>query len=360
MVRGLFLKIQKKFLVSLLFVGFFCFAQRKSSDCVIPLVAANSENLFDWVFDGKVSDWSYRDSLVTAKVGESASWNRELFERKFKNYKLFLAQVGLPPLFATVELENENVGLRVAIAGGYDSLFGTRGSDPRGINNFLFAKDRDDVEIISVDRHRVEGRNFSGHPTRQILEVQLKIAGKYDLYLFINHWPSQMGPTVARFDAAERLRELVHRKTERNPEVRVIAMGDFNTVDDEKEPGLHPFTKSILDRSLTGHLFDVQDFIVEKNSRRRFPAGTYYFVPKKNGAEPQWNRFDRFLVSENLLGKTGLRVDLSSYEILMPKVSSEEITTPDGKRKIIIPKGFDPKTGLGVTDHFPIRMNLLY
>lgn len=133
----------------------------------------------------------------------------------------------------------------------------------------------------------------------------------------------------------------------------MLATGDFNTIEEEKDPTRHPFTHSLLNPDKLGHLYDVQDALRAKEG---LPPGTYYYIPRGRKAAPSWNRLDRFLASKGLLGRGGLHIDRSSYEIVIVEESSQTIETEGGK--IIIPKGFDPMTGEGITDHFPIRIRL--
>jgi hypothetical protein len=338
-----------------------CFSASKKS-CVISLSSRNGENFFDWIPNDNVADWGYRNerltSLVGGKASESAEWNRALFEAKLSQYLEFEKELGVSDIAAAVEIERGNATNQIAQSAGYEYVVSTAGDDPRGIDNHVFVKDRPEVVITRTRAHRAEGRNFSGHPTRQILEVQFRIKDKYDLILFVNHWPSQMGPTESRWDMANQLRTLVWQRQDENPDVAIIATGDFNVIDNEKNPEIHPFDTQLLSRKKKPYLVDVHDHVLLAYPEKKFAApGTYYFIPRKKDAPHEWNRLDRFLVTPNLLGDSGLRVDLRSYAIVVTKVSSMELETPQGK--VVIPKSFDPATLTGVTDHFPIRMKLI-
>ena len=80
--------------------------------------------------------------------------------------------------------------------------------------------------------HEVDGHKyFKTKPTRPILEARFKVDRKYNLHVFVNHWPSQANPSEVRIKAADTLTDIVKRRMLGKKKTNfVIALGDFNVL----------------------------------------------------------------------------------------------------------------------------------
>ncbi len=345
----------------------------------LQVMSYNVENLFDAkhdVVNGKEKkDWTFLPKDAPGKkeacrAEKNRHHKKECFDSDWTDAKLEMKlsnivdvvsrDRALPDFLALIEVENAEVVGRLAKKLGYDNFEITEGPDERGIDVALLYKTSKDLKKISRIEHLVP----VDYPTRNILEVEFLIDDKYPLTVFVNHWPSLANPDSWRGKAAEILANRTKELLKKNPKMSVIAMGDFNTIDDN-DP--HPF-KTILYKD---NLFaDIeQSFVsskkVDEKLKKEKQLGTYYFAPKD-----QWNSLDHFFVNSELMDGKEMDVDLASFQIYAPKFMTHELKKKfyDGEVKnmkiVIAPKRFEieatTKEAMGFSDHFPIVVNLTF
>jgi predicted extracellular nuclease len=341
----------------------------------LQVMSYNVENLFDSTHDAGKKDWTF---LPRDTPGKQEACNAEKSKHRRKEcldvdwtesrVEFKLSQITdvitknrtLPDFLGIVEIENSNVAEKLAKKLGYTEFEITDSPDERGVDVALFYKKDSDIKKISRAEHVVP----VDYPTRNILEVEFLVAGKYPLTIFVNHWPSLANPDSWRIKAANVLVNRMNEILKKNPQMAFLAMGDFNTID---EGSPHPFKTVLLkDNFLTdvNQAFNEDKSIDEKLKKDR-PQGTYYYPPKN-----QWNYLDHFFINKNLLLGKDLKIDLKSYEIYAPEFMTfdlENFIYVGGNKtpiKIRVAKRFEPnansKEEIGFSDHFPILVKLDY
>jgi endonuclease/exonuclease/phosphatase family metal-dependent hydrolase len=340
----------------------------------LQIMSYNVENLFDAKHDEGKNDWSFlpKDSpgKKEACSQENSKYRRlECFDADWTEEKveIKLSQIvdvitkertGLPDFLGLVEVENKAVLERLGKKLGFENLEITESPDKRGVDVALLYQTSAAIKKISRAEHIVP----VDYPSRNILEVEFLIDGKYPLTLFVNHWPSLANPDSWRIKAAEVLANRVKEILKKSPQMNIIAMGDFNTID-ENNP--HPF-KTVL--HVDDLLVDVSksfadDKSIDEAVKKKRPEGTYYYPPKK-----QWNMLDRFFYNQALKDSKDMEVNVSSFEIYLPQFALKEESTSSGTederdRKVFLtPKRFDTaaltKEKMGFSDHFAIVLKV--
>lgn len=345
----------------------------------LQMMSYNVENLFDTrhdVVNGKEKkDWSFLPKDTPGKKEAcdaeknrrykkecfAADWTEARLEIKLSQISDVVSKEMTPPDFlALIEVENADVVSRLAKKLGYENFEITESPDERGIDVALLYKTAKDIKKISRAEHVVP----VDYATRNILEVEFLIDGKYPLTIFVNHWPSLANPDSWRIKAAEVLAGRTKEILKKNPKMAIVAMGDFNTID-ENDP--HPF-KTVLYKD---NLFidAEQAFMTAKNvdekAKKEKQPGTYYFAPKD-----QWNSLDHIFINNELSDGKELEADIASFQIYSPKFMLHDLKKKfyDGEEKnvkvVIVPKRFDSdattKEEMGFSDHFPLLMKLTY
>lgn len=346
----------------------------------LQVMSYNVENLFDTkhdVVNGKdKNDWTFLPKDAPGKKEAckeekskyrrnecfDSDWNETKVEVRLEQISEVLTKERktLPDFLGLIEVENAEIVGRLGKKLGYENLEITESPDFRGVDVALLYKNSPDIKKISRAEHVVP----VDYPTRNILEVEFLINGQYPLTIFVNHWPSLANPDSWRIKAAEVLTGRIKEILSKNPQMNIIAMGDFNTID-ENNP--HPF-KTVLykDDLLTSVVEEFKsDTRIAEDSKKKMSPGTYYYSPKD-----QWNMLDHFFINKNLKDGKDMDIKISTFEVYSPKFLVKELSkfdgSPDeGNRKIILaPKRFNAdelaKDKMGYSDHFPIQVNIEY
>jgi endonuclease/exonuclease/phosphatase family metal-dependent hydrolase len=343
----------------------------------LQVMSYNVENLFDAKHDiegGKdKKDWAFlpknapgkRDACLKEKNRHhrkeclASDWTDAKVDLKISQINDVVTKARpLPDFLALVEVENPNVIGRLAKKLGYENFEMTDSPDERGVDVALLYKNEKEIKKVSRTEHVVP----VDFPTRNILEVEFLIADKYPLTIFVNHWPSLANPDSWRVKAAEILFARSQEILKKTPNMAILAMGDFNTIDDNNP---HPF-KTVLYRE--NFFTDVEtafmtDKQIDDKTKKAKPPGTYYFAPKD-----EWNSLDHFFVNNNLLDGKDLELETKSFEIYSPAFITHELKRKyyigdhQNVKVIIAPHRFDPdgttKETIGFSDHFPIMVKL--
>lgn len=341
----------------------------------VQIMSYNVENLFDAKHDEGKNDWSFLPKDAPGKKEacgkENSKYRRaECYEADWTEEKveIKLSQIvdvitkersGTPDFLALIEVENPEVVGRLGKKLGYENLEMTTSPDFRGVDVALLYKTSEAIKKISRAEHVVP----VDYPSRNILEVEFTVGGK-PLTIFVNHWPSLANPDSWRIKAAEVLANRTKEILAKNPAMNIIAVGDFNTID-ENNP--HPFKTVLYKDNLFSDLAETfaADKSVSDDVKKKMPAGTYYYPPKN-----QWNMLDHIFYTSALKDGKDLELDVASFEIYLPQFALKEVKKGLGSedekdRKVFLaPKRFEPgektKDKMGFSDHFAVVVKLNY
>lgn len=309
----------------------------------ISFMAYNIENLFDTKYDEGTEDYVFLSLKEKQKIEDhedkcremrshfqrnqcfNLDWNQDRFLKKAQSIgkvvRSFDATGRGADILVLEEVENQNALdqlVQYGLAGmGYKYAKVIEGDDSRGIDVAVVSK----FPIVWATHHSIyhEGRKLD---TRGILEAHIQ-TGKDKIVVFANHWPSQGNPTSHRIASAKLLSELMNKvKAD-----FVIAMGDFNTIDEDFP---HPF----------GYLNAIVD--VEKEARQ---AG-YNDMPGTYNYRGSWNSLDKIFVRKQDLSKTWK----SSYKILAERFM---LVYHYGHNELI-PYRYNHEESRGFSDHLPV------
>ena len=365
-----------KFLKLNLFLLLSLFLSFSSTAKTLEIMSYNVENLFDAkpdIVNGKPKeDFAYLPKdhpnkqsgcKTVAKFRKhecyETNWTEEKVDWKLENVKTAVEseKSNKPDFLGLIEVENRDVVERLAKKLGYSSIEITESPDERGIDVALIFNETDSIKKISRNEHIIE----VDRPTRNILEVEFLIDGKYPLTIFVNHWPSLSNPDSWRVKAAEKLVNRIKEIQTKTPAMSFVAIGDFNTIP-ENNP--HPFM-TVLQKDgfmIDGHENMVKSGKVSADEMGKMPKGSYFYAKQK-----QWNMLDRIFYSPNLTDGKDLEVTPESFRIHMPKAVLREWTIGKGDDPntfvpFFVPKSFkhekNSKEEMGFSDHLPIYVKL--
>jgi endonuclease/exonuclease/phosphatase family metal-dependent hydrolase len=263
------------------------YAQKKQAN-QFKIAFYNTENLFDTINDPNKSD---EDFLPGAKV----AWTTTRYIAKLDHIAKALSSidsVDLPAIIGLAEIENigvlNDLITRTRLKDGNYQAILEEGSDPRGIDvAMIFRKD-----VMKYLGHRAFPSALS-FKTRSVLYVRLADARQDTFHLFVNHWKSRSGGATEtepqRMENATTLKHITDSLLSKNPKSRIVIMGDLND-----EPGNKSLTEALL---------------ALKPVKKPAPASLYNLMYDRflNGEGTlyykDWDLFDQFIVSGNLLGK---------------------------------------------------------
>lgn len=263
----------------------------------ITVAFYNVENFFDTVDDPNTQD----EEFLPTSLSE---WDETKYLNKINRIAQVLDStvdgISFPDAVGFCEVENKNVLNDLIIKSNlrlrkYTSLCST-GMDTRGINvGFIF----DTAVFDLVDSYELNAVNdlLPYYATRNILHVTLKFKANGELiHFFINHWPSRRDGTVEteekRIYAAQMLRNKITELQQKDPEVKLIVMGDLND---------SPKNKSVVKTLLANNS-------PKKGSKELFNPYLELYNKKKGSHYSQgvWELFDNIILSQGFLKGTGL------------------------------------------------------
>ncbi len=339
----------------------------------VEIMSYNVENLFDAKHDEGKIDWSFlpkdtpgKSEACAKEKGKyrksecyEADWTEEKVEIKLSQIVDVITKErkGTPDFLGLVEVENPEVVGRLGKKLGYENLEMTNSPDNRGVDVALLYKTSDDIKKISRAEYVVPVE----YPSRNILEVEFTVGG-YPLTIFVNHWPSLANPDSWRIKAAEVLANRVKEILAKTPNMSIIAMGDFNTIDTGSP---HPFKTVLLKDNLFKDL--VEEYKADKSisdaDKKKLPEGSYYFPPKD-----QWNYLDHIFYTSMLSDGKDLELDVKTFEIYLPSFALKQVKKGMGSddekdvKVMMVPNRFDTsaktKEKMGFSDHFSVIVKL--
>ncbi len=328
----------------------------------VSVMSYNVENLFDTEHDEGTKDFTYlplgrkmdkkiregcmaNDSEYRRRECLETDWDVTSLRKKLERIKAVIRQVNEgrgADVMTLPEVENQRVldllveelnaslpdNAQYVTAQLIDS-FDPRGIDPAIVSRFPMWRQPKihRIPMKALDPAGEYGSKF----TRGILEVPITLPDGTQAVVYSLHFPSQGNPSYLRQQAVEFLNVL---EKELPPQILAIAGGDFNiTRAEDNEKGYY---KQILnERWQVAHLEGCKSC-----------DGTHYYHPKT-----EWSFLDSILVRRASIETTGWRLD------------PESVSVPNEHRYQVnhygSPARFDARSGIGVSDHYPIYAELL-
>lgn len=314
----------------------------------LTILSWNVQNLFDDVADGGEYD------EFNPEEGE---WSTPLFYKRLNRVGEVLSRCleDFPQILLLQEVENLNT---LSVLG--DEVLGNHypwqillEEDDMSIHTAVLSS----VPVKSVSR--LETGHWGQLRLRPILEVRFDLNGR-DLIVFNNHWKSRSGGVAAteegRLVSASILVNRIRSLIEEDPDVLIIAAGDFNENHDEyKKIGrayrtaLIPAIESVPDE------WDDSLYICSDGSDSRLfadkvvlyspwydvnSAGSYVYKSK-------WSKIDHFFLWKSLFDGSGYEYE--SFEVIKEDMLLNEYN---------FPARWDTYKEEGYSDHLPVLLKL--
>ncbi|MCH2198618.1 MAG: endonuclease/exonuclease/phosphatase family protein [Flavobacteriales bacterium] len=257
----------------------------------------NVENFFDVKNNPRKNDEAFTPH------GEM-KWDEYRYHDKIENLAEVIKGMGLrhtlPAFIGFAEVENRKVIEDLLEHRDLDheeyGIVHAESRDVRGIDVALAysknAFEYDGHRMINFER--LTGEEFNA---RDIMYVWGRMINGDKVHLFINHWPSRRAgkekTEYKRLAAATALREEINNIQYKEPDARIIIMGDFN--DQPHDASL----RHVLKAGENGHGDQALVNLGWPISKRQWGSVSH---------EDEWFLFDMFIVTGNLLNKGALQV----------------------------------------------------
>ena len=187
----------------------------------------NVENLFDTIDEPNTIDSEYTPN-------SSLKWNTQRYFTKLKNISKVVEAMNFPTIMGMAEVENrrvlEDLITQPLLSSKNYGIAHFDSPDERGIDVAMIYR-KSEFEIKKQKTHAIKFPN-SDDKTRDILEVNGILRGGMEVTVFVNHFPSRRGGAQEsepkRVYVASVLRKAVDSLFQKNPNARIVIMGDFN------------------------------------------------------------------------------------------------------------------------------------
>ena len=302
----------------------------------LTLAFYNLENLFDTLKDPNILDDDF------TPLGD-LKWNHERYTQKLNGLAKTIAEVGkaetgqAPALIGVAEIENKKVlndllKTEALHPLNYDFVH-HNSPDERGIDTALLY-DKNRFEVLETRSYSLHIQTALGvrDYTRDILYVAGRLAG-VPVFVLVNHWPSR-GEGVAisepkRIAAAKRNREIIQEIQARDPEARIIIIGDFN--DD-------PQSVAVRDHLVSTDFYNPMVFLLTRYAGSLTHRGDWYL-------------FDQIILSPNWMKAYDNPLEYEKSAIYNPDYLKEQ----EGKYRGNPLRTYAGDNYLGgFSDHFPV------
>lgn len=314
----------------------------------VSFMTFNVYNLFDTDDDPGKNDEEYMPLGSPEKKRCQGRYKQKCLEKDWteKALKHHLKNLGAairtvnngkgPDILVLQEVENRKVLERLRVERlldlGYKPSVLIEGEDQRGIDVGLITR----FEVVSQKLHNIRFPWDKDLRTRGILQVTLKLPNGQPLTVLGTHFSSQGKDFEYRLHLFKRMQEIRNALPDSH---LVIAAGDFNTIENEFE-----YLRK----------YELADWQIAHTTQcPECPEGTYYY---RSGKE--WNFLDMILVAKDI---QPFAVNAGHWQIKPGSVRVEN-THPEQveKTKIGSPRKFSEKRLTGVSDHWPLAMDLEY
>ncbi|MDR3056753.1 MAG: hypothetical protein LBU84_01265 [Prevotella sp.] len=312
------------------------------------VVFYNVENMYDT----KDNPDTYDDDLTP---DGKLHWTNYRYWQKLNNISKVISSVGEgypPALVGLCEVENDSVLFdltkKAALQRHKYEYVITTSKDWRGSNVALLYQ-RDQIKILSKESYRpLLGDSI--RTTRDILHVTGRLVNGEILDLFVCHFPSRnegiKKTRPHRIKCAELLKQKCDSVSLIRKKANIIIMGDFND---------YPHDISMAEILRAQH---IESDISSHNLYNMF----YHKTKEKNAGSykyrGKWNFLDQFVVSGDLLVKSG-KVFIENKSAY---VYSSDFLLENDNEKYGGQKPFRTYSGFrylgGYSDHLPIYMDL--
>lgn len=329
------------------------FSQSKGKKYNIRTIAFyNLENLFDTINDVTKND-------EASPMMELKSNRSKVYWDKIDKLGSVISQIGLdkartsPAIIGVSEVENSSVledlikskhliKKRYGII-HYDS------PDKRGIDVALLYQKR----YFKPIHHEAFNPNIYRNNRKVYTRDQLLVSGYLDdelIHVIVNHWPSRSGGEAKsrplREKAAYQNTKIIAQIREKDPNAKILTMGDFN--DDPTNSSFKKVLKTKAEKKKVGEndIFNPYEELHKKGFNTL-------------GYRDNINLFDMILISSQLLDKG--EKDFSTYKMFQAKIFNKRfLTSRKGQFKGYPFRSFSygGYTG-GYSDHYPVYMYLI-
>jgi endonuclease/exonuclease/phosphatase family metal-dependent hydrolase len=342
----------------------------------ITVVSFNAENLFDTVDDAdnphdntylplaiKQAAGAAHESLCKQNNPNTASgnykqcinldWSEATYKIKLKRYAdVVSAMPALPHVITIPETENAKVldDLKAILPKANEwsviQLDTSDEPDSRGIDVGILTR----LPINGTPvAHKVvfAGESSDCRATRDIVQASLKLSDGAALTVFGVHFPSGGNPYKCRLASFAKLNEITAALPKDDLK---IAAGDFNLNCLETQT-------DAMDRLLVKGNWYLSPLATAGCSA----PGSSKFIERGIDNWNTWSFLDLILVSNTLsLTQPSINnwfADLGSFGTLV--VSPEQVMVDREDKGFVEPRRFDPVTGRGVSDHWPVMIRLV-
>ncbi len=216
------------YLFSFIFISSsFGLAQNSKHDTLF-VASWNLENLFDTTNDVGKNDGEFTPE---SKI----EWTQERLDKKLHNLARVIRSMNHdngPDILGVVEVEHQSLLdslIQRYMRDNYYKVAYKESPDKRGIDNGIIYNSKK-LKLLKVVGDTITLPDK--YPTRLILNAVFQYNNNDTLILFENHWPARLGGVEKsepnRIAAAEELHKLVKGYLTKNPDSKIIIMGDFN------------------------------------------------------------------------------------------------------------------------------------
>lgn len=347
--------MNKKIFFSVLFLGIFSvvFSQEKEKQYNIRTIAFyNVENLFDTINDVTIND-------EASPMMELKSNRSKVYWQKIDNMASVIAQIGAdkantgPAIIGVSEVENLSV-LEDLVKSDHLSkmdygIIHYDSPDKRGIDVALLYQKR----YFKPVYHEAINPNIYRDGFKVHTRDQLLVSGYLDdelIHVIVNHWPSRSGGEAksrpSREKAAYQNTKIVDQVREKDPDAKILIMGDFN--DDPTNSSFKNVLKS------KGKKEDVSKNDIFNPYEEMHKRGLNTL-----GYRDNINLFDMILISEPLLDKG--EKDFSTYKMFKAMIFNKSfLTARKGQYKGYPFRSFaDGGFTGGYSDHYPVYIYVI-
>jgi endonuclease/exonuclease/phosphatase family metal-dependent hydrolase len=309
---------------------------------ILKIATYNVENLFDL----EKSGYEYSEYVPNT----SSEWNQKNYKIKLHNIAHVIKEIDAD-IIALQEIESLQAlrDLRFALKqnGLYYQYYSIADKKNTTVKvailskiPFVYSKE---VTVTSTYRYR------------NILETKFKIESK-ELFVFVNHWKSKVGPESMRIISAKALR---NRISEIGFDKNIILLGDFNSDYEEYErfkrkrehndtdgkTGINHVLKSVNQNQTASHVKYIKENFYnlwyDTDSDNRY---SYIFKGKKEA-------LDNILISQSLLDKK----DISYIDESITNFDKEYLFKKKSIYRWQISQARVRKhKGKGYSDHLPV------
>ena len=250
------------FSLMVFFVITFSYAQEKRYHaCIVAFY--NLENFYDTIHNPMINDEDFTPNGIKHYTGD-------IYFDKVTKLATVLSMIGTditpagPAIIGVAEIENDTVLSDLThhplLRQRHYQLIHYDSRDARGIDVALLYNPKffspEKAEKLFV---KLPGNSKAAFYTRDILYVKGQLAGE-PVHVYVNHWPSRRGgeerSSSARETAAAVCKKHISAILEKEPNAKIILMGDLN--DDPDSPSITQTlkAKAKISETAPGDLFN--------------------------------------------------------------------------------------------------------